>query len=286
MMGAVMTPPAQAEVLPEPPDPPKPRFPDVALSEWTKFRTVRSSFWTLAIGSVLGVGLGAVVSLVSANHYKTDPELKFNWNPTDRSLGSLMLTQLAFAILGVLVVSGEYSTGMIRTSLAAVPNRSRMLAAKALVFTVVMFVVSEVVSFAAFLIGQAIISGKAPSANLGQPEVLRAVFGNGLYLTALALVGLALGVILRHAAAGIGTFVAILLVLPSIALALPTSWAKPIETYWPTNAGFRVASVGHGLERFSINGSVMGPWTGFAVLLLFVAALFVLAFSLLERRDA
>jgi ABC-type transport system involved in multi-copper enzyme maturation permease subunit len=268
------------------PEPKRPRFVDVLLSEWTKFRTVRSSFLTLAVGAVLGIGLGAIVSIVSANHYATDPEVHFNWNPTDRSLGSLMLTQLAFAILGVLVVTGEYSTGMIRTSLAAVPNRSKMLAAKTAVMTVVMFVASEIVSFAAFFIGQALISGKAPSANLGQPEVLRAVFGNGLYLTSLALVGLALGVILRHAAAGIGTFVAILLVLPSIALALPTSWAKPIERYWPTNAGFRVASTGHGLERFSISGSVMAPWTGFAVMVVFVAALLVIAFLLIERRDA
>lgn len=285
-MGAVMSPPATPDLQDPPPGFPPPRFADVVLSEWTKFRTVRSSFWTLAIGTVLGVGLGAVVSLVSANHYANDPEVHFNWNPTDRSLGSLMLTQLAFAILGVLVVSAEYSTGLIRTTLAAVPNRSRLLAAKVVVFTVVLFVVSEVVSFVAFLLGQALISGKAPSADLGMPGVLRAVFGNGLYLTALALVGLALGVILRHAAAGIGTFVAILLVLPSIALALPTSWAKPIEEYWPTNAGYRVASTGHGLERFAVNGAVMAPWTGFAVLLAFVAALLVLAFYLLERRDA
>lgn len=285
-MGAVMSPPASQDLLAQDPKTPLPRFADVLLSEWTKFRTVRSSFWTLAIGAVLGVGLGAVVSLVSANHYVSDPEVHFNWNPTDRSLGSLMLTQLAFAILGVLVVSGEYSTGMIRTSLAAVPNRPRMLAAKAAVFTAVIFVVNEVVSFAAFLIGQALISGKAPSATLGQPEVLRAVFGNGLYLTALALVGLALGVILRHAAAGIGTFVAILLVLPSIALALPTSWAKPIEEYWPTNAGYRIASTGHGLERFAVNGARMAPWTGYAVLLAFVGALLLAAFLLLERRDA
>ncbi|HEX6394421.1 MAG TPA: ABC transporter permease [Acidimicrobiales bacterium] len=284
-MSGVISPPAPVQVQ-RLPEPPRPRFVDALLSEWTKFRTVRSSFWTLAIGAVLGVGLGAVVSIVSANHYATDPEVHFNWNPTDRSLGSLMLTQLAFEILGVLVVTGEYSTGMIRTSLAAVPNRSRMLAAKTLVFAVVIFVVSEVVSFAAFLIGQALISGKAPTANLGQPQVLRAVIGNGLYLTTLALVGLALGVILRHAAAGIGTFVAILLVLPSIALALPTSWAKPIEKYWPTNAGFRVASTGHGLERFSINGTVMAPWTGFAVMVAFVAALLVAAFFLIEKRDA
>jgi ABC-type transport system involved in multi-copper enzyme maturation permease subunit len=261
-------------------------FTDAVQSEWTKFRTVRSSFWCLAIGAVLGIGLGALVSLISANHYSTDPGIRFDWNPADRSLGSLLLTQLAFSILGVLVVTGEYSTGMIRTSLAAVPKRSRLLAAKALVFGAIVLIAGEIISFATFLIGQALISGKAPSANFGQPEVLRAVFGTGLYLAALGLLGVALGVLLRHAAAAIGVVVAILLVLPSIALALPNSWAEPIEKYWPTNAGFRVASVGHGLERFVVNGHVMAPWPGFAVMVAFVAVMLAGAFFALERRDA
>jgi ABC-type transport system involved in multi-copper enzyme maturation permease subunit len=185
-----------------------------------------------------------------------------------------------------MVVTGEYSTGMIRTSLAAVPKRSRMLGAKALVFTVVTLVAGEIISFVTFLVGQALISGKAPTATFSQPEVLRAVFGSGLYLAALALLGMALGVLLRHAAAAIGTIVAILLVLPSIFLALPTSWAQPIEKYWPTNAGFRIASVGHGLERFIVNDHVMAPWTGFGVLLAFLAVMLGGAFLALERRDA
>jgi ABC-type transport system involved in multi-copper enzyme maturation permease subunit len=261
-------------------------FGDVVRSEWTKFRTVRASFWGLAIGAILGIGLGAIISLVSANHYSTDPGVRFDWNPADRSLGSLMLTQLAFAILGVMVVTGEYSTGMIRTSLAAVPRRSRMLAAKVLVFSIVVVIAGEIISFITFVVGQALISGKAPTATFGQPEVLRAVVGTGLYLAALALLGLGLGVLLRHAAAAIGTVVAILLVLPSIALALPTSWSEPIEKYWPTNAGFMVARVGHGLERFVVNGHTLGPWTGFAIMLAFVAAVLAIAFALLERRDA
>jgi ABC-type transport system involved in multi-copper enzyme maturation permease subunit len=261
-------------------------FADVVRSEWTKFRTVRASFWCLAIGALLGIGLGAIISLVSANHYTTDPTIRFDWNPADRSLGSLMLTQLAFAILGVMVVTGEYSTGMIRTSLAAVPRRSRLLSAKILVFSIVVVIAGEIISFITFLVGQALISGKAPTANFGQPEVLRAVIGTGLYLAALALLGMALGVLLRHAAAAIGTVVAILLVLPSIALALPTSWSEPIEKYWPTNAGFMVARVGHGLERFVVNGHTLGPWAGFAVMLAFVAVMMAFAFLSLERRDA
>lgn len=274
-----VTPPARAAYR-------RATFLDVMRSEWTKFRTVRSSFWSLAVGAILGIGVGALVSLISANHYRSDPELFLNWMPADRSLGSLMLTQLAFAILGSLVVTGEYSTGMIRTSLAAVPKRSRMLSAKTLVFTAVVLVVGELISFVTFLLGQALISGKAPTASLSQHDVLRAVIGQGLYLAALALMGLGFGVLLRHAAAAIGTVVAILLVLPPIALALPTSWSKPIEKYWPTNSGFRVATVGHGLERFAVNGDVMAPWTGFAVMVAFVAVVLAASFYFLERRDA
>jgi ABC-type transport system involved in multi-copper enzyme maturation permease subunit len=184
------------------------------------------------------------------------------------------------------MVTGEYSTGMIRTSLTAVPRRSRMLAAKALVFTGVVVLAGEIISFVTFLLGQALISGKAPSASLGQPGVLRAVFGTGLYLAGLAILGLGLGVILRHAAAAIGAIVSVLLVFPAIALALPTSWAQPIEKYWPTNAGSRLGATGHGLERFAVNGHVMAPWTGFGLFLGFVAVVLIGGFLLLERRDA
>jgi ABC-type transport system involved in multi-copper enzyme maturation permease subunit len=254
-------------------------FLDVVRSEWTKLRSVRSTYWALIVAAALGVGLGALISAISANHYATDPSLRFNWNPTDRSLRSLAIAQLAFAILGVMVVTGEYSTGMIRTSLAAVPKRSRMLAAKSLVFATVALVAGEVISIVTFLVGQALISGKAPSATLSQHEVLRAVLGAGLYLALLALLGTALGVILRHAAAAIGSIVAILLVLPGIAAALPTSWSRPIERWWPTNAGQQVAMIHR-------DAHTLTAWTGFSVLLIFVAAVLTVAFVVLERRDA
>jgi hypothetical protein len=254
-------------------------FADALRSEWTKLRTVRSTRWALAIATVLGVGLGALISAVSASHYATDPGLRLNWNPADRSLRSLEIAQLAFAILGVLVVTGEYSTGMIRTSLAAVPKRSRMLAAKSLVFGTVALLAGEIISFATFFIGQVIIHGKAPSATIGQHEVLRAVIGAGLYLAVLALLGLALGVILRHAAAAIGAGVAILLVLPGIANALPTSWSRPIEKYWPTNAGQQVAQVVRDAHTIT-------PWLGLALFVGFVAVMMAAGFVLLELRDA
>jgi ABC-2 type transport system permease protein len=254
-------------------------FGDAVRSEWTKLRSVRSTYWALIVAAILGIGLGALISGVSASHYATDPSVHQNWNPTDRSLRSLVIAQLAFAILGVLVVTAEYSTGMIRTSLAAVPKRSRMLAAKVLVFTTVALIAGELISFVTFLVGQALISGKAPSATLGQHDVLRAVVGAGLYLAVLALLGSALGVILRHAAAAIGSIVALLLVLPGIAAALPTSWSQPIEQWWPTNAGQQVAAVIR-------DSHTLAAWTGFGVMVAFAAVVLTAAFVLLERRDA
>ena len=127
----------------------------------------------------------------------------------------MAIAPLAIAVLGVLCISSEYSSGMIRTSLIAVPKRGRVLAAKSLVFAVVTFVVGEVTSFVAFFVGQALISGHAPHAALGDPGVARAVAGAGLYLTALAVLSVAAGALLRHPAAAIACMMAVLLVLPA-----------------------------------------------------------------------
>jgi ABC-2 type transport system permease protein len=277
-MGAVSVIEAAPVATPRPPYRPA-TFPDILRSEWTKLRSVRSTYWALLVAAALGIGLGALISTISANHYATDPTIQFGWNPTDRSLRSLAIAQLAFAILGVMVVTGEYSTGMIRTSLAAVPKRSSMLAAKCLVFTTVALVAGEIVSFVTFLLGQALISGKAPSATLAQHNVLRAVVGAGLYLALLALLGSAFGVVLRHAAAAIGSVVAVLLVLPGIAAALPLSWSQPIERWWPTNAGQQVAMVAR-------DSHTLAAWTGLGVMAAFVALVLGAGFVLLERRDA
>ena len=263
------------------PAPPQRRatFFDAIRSEWTKLTTVRSTFWSFVVAAALGVGLGALISWAGANRYSKDAELHFRWNPTDHSLRSLTIAQLAFAVLGVLIISGEYSTGMIRTSLSAVARRSRMLSAKLTVFTAMALVIGEIIAFVTFFVGQALIHGKAPSASIGYPHVARAVIGAGVYLALLALLGAGFGTILRHAAAGIAVMVAILFVLPGIALALPTSWQRPIEEYWPTNAGQQFAIVSH-------DAHTLGPWQGLAVMVGFAVVVLVSAFVLLERRDA
>lgn len=254
-------------------------FFDVVRSEWTKFRSVRSTYWTFLVGAVLGIGLAALVAGISANHYQTDPTVRFGWNPTDRSLRPLVLAQLAFAVLGVMTVTSEYSSGMIRTSLAAVPRRVRMMSAKMVVFVVAAFVVGEIISFAAFSVGQALIHGKAPSASLHQHGVLRVVIGAGLYLVLIGLLGSAFAVVLRHAAAGIAVVVAMLFILPGVAEALPQSWSQPIEKYWPTNAGQQVYQLHHGSHT-------LGAWTGFGEMALFTAVVIAVSFVVLQRRDA
>ena len=199
-------------------------FVDVLRSEWTKLRSVRSTFWALTVTVVLGVGLGAVISAAAAHGYaRSSVSGKLSWDPAGVSLAGVAVAALAIAVLGVLCISSEYSSGMIRTSLIAVPKRGRVLAAKSLVFAAVTFVVGEAASFAAFFVGQALISGHAPHAVLGDPGAARAVAGTGLYLTALAVLSVAAGTLLRHPAAAIAAMIAVLFVLPGIAQALEIS---------------------------------------------------------------
>jgi ABC-2 type transport system permease protein len=255
-------------------------FGDVLRSEWTKLRSVRSTFWALTVTVVLGVGLGAAISAAAAHGYaRSSVSGKLSWDPTALSLAGMAIAQLGIAVLGVLCISSEYSSGMIRASLIAVPKRGRLLAAKSLVFAVVTFVVGEVTSFAAFFVGQALISGHAPHAALGDPGVARAVVGGGLVLAALAVLSVAAGALLRHPAAAIAAMLAVTLVLPGIAQALPDSWRNPVTEFWPTYAGGQLTTVYQ-------SAHTLQPWPGFGVLCLFVAIVYAIAWTLLDRRDA
>ena len=255
-------------------------FGDVLRSEWTKLRSVRSTFWALTVTVVLGIALGAAISAVAAHGYaKSSASGKLSWDPTALSLDGMAIASLAIAVLGVLCISSEYSSGMIRTSLIAVPKRGRVLAAKSLVFAAVTFVVGEVTSFAAFFVGQALIAGHAPHAALGDPGVARAVVGAGLLLTALAVLSVAAGTLLRHPAAAIAAMVGVLFVLPGIAQALPGSWGNTVNEFWPVLAGGQITSVYHAAHTLQ-------PWPGFGVMCLFVAIVYAIAWTLLDRRDA
>ena len=274
-------------------------------AEWTKLWSVRSTLWTLVATGLAVLGLCALsTGTVSPSDIIDDP--------TRRSLVGIFLGQLIFGVLGVLVMSAEYGTGTIRSTLSAVPRRPLVLSAKILVFGVVAVVVSEILAFSAFAIGQAILSAKhavgtsaavaqlarqlgvtvphniqgmlsTGSASLGQPGVLRAVVGGGLYLAVLGLLALGLATIIRHTAGAISTFVGVVLVLPLIVEALPVSISNAVARYLPANIGLVLFSTHGPPDRV---GPAFSPWTGFGLLALYTVVTLVIGCWVLVRRDA
>ena len=253
------------------------------VSEWTKLRSVRSTVWALVLTAVFTVGLSALFcwAFVNRDERRRDGSLRnfFEFDPTARSLRGVVLAQLAIGVLGVLVMSSEYTTGMIRTSLAAVPNRRILLAAKTLILTGVSLVVGMASAFVAFLLGQAILDGKALGASLGDPSVLRAILGAGLYLTLIPMFGLALGTIIRRTPGAIATLFGIVLILPLLADAFPEPWDVRIGRVSPLNAGQAFFSVRY-------DPDLLTPTQGLLVFLGWVVASFVVAVVMASKRDA
>ena len=258
-------------------------FGRLMLAEWTKIRSVRSTVWSLILLIVLDLGFTALLTSLTVSQWK-------NANPSDRAslmadptstiLGSgFFLSQLTICVLGVMVVASEYSTGMIRASLLAVPKRLPMLAAKSVVFGLLILVLGIAVSFVSFFIGAAILHSKAP-VELGDPGVLRAVIGGGLYLAMLGLFALALGSIIRHTAAGITGVIGFVLVLAPLAALLPGKLGDHIHAYLPSEAGHLVA------QAHQAPNDLLTPWQGYGVFAIWTAGLLVVAAILLKRRDA
>lgn len=250
----------------------------VLLSEWVKLRSLRSSYVALigAFGAI--VGLGLLFGMILANRW---PELSAEdrafFDPTEISLRGAYLAQLIVGVLGVLVVTGEYSTGMIRASLSATPARLPVLWGKIGVFAVVCFVVTAVGALIAFFGAQALLSSQHIQTTLGAPGVLRAVLGSALYVTGVGLLGMALGWIIRHSAGAIGTVFGLLLILPLLAQALPESWNVP--RYLPSDAGARIMTV-------QPDPDALAPWTGFALFCGYLVLAVMAGAVLLRRRDA
>jgi ABC-2 type transport system permease protein len=258
----------------------RPLLLDVLRSEWTKLRSVRSTYWTLAAAAAVTIGLGAILSLFYINNYTTMSAAdRAGFEPTSYALSGLFLAQLAVGVLGALVITGEYGTGMIRTTFAAVPQRRLVLGAKAIVFTAVTLVTGVVSCLVGFFLSQAILSTHHLQTTIGAPGVLRAVIGGGLYLAVLGLLAFGLGAIIRHTAGAISAVFGLILVVPTIALFLPSSWSNEISPYLPSNAGRAVFSVGHPIHS-------LAPWTGLALFCAYAAATLLVAGFLLTRRDA
>ncbi|GAB3797235.1 ABC transporter permease [Micromonospora zhanjiangensis] len=250
-------------------------------SEWTKLYSLRSTTYTLLVTVLLAVGLGALISRGAAMRY---PDLTADqraaFDPTAVSLQSFLLAQLAVAVLGVLVVTSEHATGVIRTSLAAVPRRGRLLAAKSAVFVMLALVVGTAAGFGSFLAGQAVLAAYgAPHVGLGAPHAPRAVLGYGLYLAAVGLLGVAVGTLVRATAGAVFAMVTVVLLVPVFAPVLPETLARWVTRYWPPTAGGQV------LTTRPPDSAHLAAWSGYGVLCVEVAAVLAVAYATLRTRD-
>jgi hypothetical protein len=255
-------------------------FGDLLTSEWTKLRSVRSTYWTMIGAALATVALGVIICVQYVVRYdQRSLDDRLSLDPTQFSLNGIYLAQVAIGALGVLAISSEYGTGMIRTSLAAVPRRRSLLAAKGLVFGAAALVCGEVLSFTAFGVGQAILGTRNAGASLADPHVLRAVLGGGLYLAAVGMLAFGLGALIRHTAGALSAFFGVLFAGSVIVELLPGSWRETLMEYMPANAGSQIFAVHH-------TADALGPWTGFAVFCAYAAAALVAAFLLVTRRDA
>ncbi|MFE0459384.1 ABC transporter permease [Kitasatospora sp. NPDC058965] len=255
-------------------------LPRVVHAEWIKFRSLRSSWITLAVAAVLTIGFGALFCWAVVSHWDRLPAREHaDFTPAEHSLRSYFFAQMALGVLGVLSVTGEYSTGMIRASLSAVPKRLPVLWAKTLVFGAVAWVVATASALVAFFLGQAILSGKHIETTIGAPGVLRVVLGTGLYLTAIGLLAVALGTLIRNTAGGIAAVFGLLLVLPLVSEALPSDWQSHVVPYLPSNAGAALMHISRGPNE-------MAPWAGFGLLCGYVVVAMAGAALVLRRRDA
>jgi ABC-2 type transport system permease protein len=281
-MSAVTTRRHAAGVTPRPAAPLKVTQARVLRSEWTKFRSLRSTVWTLLIALTLMIGLGALFSALNASQYHTlSPAGRATFSPVSVSLTGTFFAVVAFGVLGVLLMSGEYGTGMIRSSLTVVPRRLPVLWGKVAVFAGGVFSLSLVASFVSFYLGQAILNGHHLGVSITSPDALRSVIGAALYITVAGLIGLALGGLLRVSAAGISIFAAVFFVLPPLASLLPMSIAEHLTRYLPSYAGSAIWGGAQGVA-----GGGLSAWTGFGLLCGYAAVLTAAAAWRLRRSDA
>jgi ABC-2 type transport system permease protein len=251
-------------------------------SEWTKVRSVRSTLWSLLLTVIAAIGLNTlVVSLATASWATTSAATKREYlaDPTGFLAAALGIAQIPLCVFAVMVIASEYSTGMIRSSILAVPRRIPMLAAKAAVTGMLALAIGEIVAFASFLIAQRIIGSRLPE-SLGDPATARAVLGVGLYLAVLALFAFAVGAIIRHTAGAITAVIVLTLVARALGALLPGSVGQHVDAYLPGNAGLLIT---HAHQEAS---DLLSPWQGLGVFCLWTAVLLAVAGFMLSRRDA
>lgn len=255
----------------------RPGFSALLHAEWIKFWSVRSTGWSMVAMFVLGAGLTTLICLAIAPEFATG---EVGEAPGSFLTWGMMFAQIAAVVLGMLIVTSEYGTGMIRATLAATPRRGAVLAAKAVVLATALLVVGTLTAFAGYLGGNWFLDREGLGLALSDDGVLRALVGSGLYVAGLGLLSAAVGLLLRHTAAALSLVLALVFVVGNMAFLLPGAWGEWVAKLLPGNAGSAVASV------VSFNPESLAPWTGFAVFCAEVVAIGAVAWWSFARRDA
>ncbi|MFE0731444.1 ABC transporter permease [Streptomyces antibioticus] len=251
----------------------------VVRSEWTKIRSVASTVWTLSLAVVVTVALGMLIAALSKNEFDNlSARDRLSFDPTYISFAGMSLGQLAMIVFGVLVVSNEYSTGMIRTSLAAVPQRGTFLFSKVAVAAGLALAVGLVTSFVTFFLGQSMLGSLR--AEIGDPGVLRAVIGGGLYMTLIALFSMGVAAMLRSPMLSLGILMPFFFLISNILGNVGAT--KKVGRYLPDQAGSKIMQVVTPLD----DDTPYGPWGGLAIMVVWVVAALLGGYLLLKRRDA
>jgi ABC-type transport system involved in multi-copper enzyme maturation permease subunit len=251
----------------------------VLRSEWTKLRTQRSAAWALLSTLAAIVGFGLLYSLVRVTRPPHTPDAVASFDPTAISLAGVDLAQLAIGVLGVLLISNEYATGMIRATLAAVPGRLPVLWGKAAVMVLTTIVACVPATAAAFLVGQSVLAREHLDIAFGHPGVARAVIGGGLYLGVVGLLGLGLGALIRNTAGAISTLLGALFGLQLVVGLLPGGMQDHVYKYLPSPAGLAVTAV-------QPDSDALAPWTGLGVMCGYAVVVLAVAAYRMRRSDA
>jgi hypothetical protein len=255
-------------------------FHRVLLSEWTKLRSVRSTKWSLAVGFLLTIAFPVIFAFVTSSHWGTmSPHERASRSPLDIALAGVNVAQLAIAVLGVLLITAEYSTGSIRSTFTAVPKRLPVLWAKLLDYAVVSFVLIVPAVLVSFFASQAILARHhILQISFTHAGVARAVIGGAIYVMLVGIFALAVGAMVRNTAGGIATFAGIFFVLPPLMNILPLSWNNAISQYLPSDAGRQLFSLQHAAHTLT-------PLAGGLLFAGYCAAALAIAAVLLVRRD-
>ncbi|MEU3771609.1 ABC transporter permease subunit [Streptomyces sp. NPDC032472] len=252
-------------------------FSAVLRSEWTKIRTVASTSWTLGTALAVTVAMGAgLCAAVNATFENMPAAQQATFDSTQMSFSGMMLGQLAILVFGAMVVGSEYGSGMIRTSLAAVPRRESLLLGKVTVATGLALVVGLATAFLSFFLGQALLGDHG--IGLGEENVMRAVVGAGLYMALLALFSIGVSMMLRNSAASICILIAFVLIVPIVLSVIDAT--RKVAYYLPSQAGSAI------MQTMPDADAPYSPWGGFGIMCLWALAAVLGGYLVLKKRDA